>query len=99
MEWASQRNQGRLPPRVHDVHTMGNRCVMISPCSPPQLLDRNTTKTASALVRILIPSVDSHIQVKMQEVFCGQLTYSATASAKIALPCCVCKYRSVKRKT
>ena len=29
----------------------------------------------------------------------GRLTYSATASAKIALPCCVCKYQSVKRKT
>jgi hypothetical protein len=30
---------------------------------------------------------------------CGRLTYSATASAKIALPRCVCKYQSVKRKT
>ena len=29
----------------------------------------------------------------------GRLTYSATASAMIALPCCVCKYQSVKRKT
>jgi hypothetical protein len=29
----------------------------------------------------------------------GRLTYSATASAKIALPCWVCKYQSVKRKT
>jgi hypothetical protein len=28
-----------------------------------------------------------------------RLTYSATASAKIALPCCVCKYQAVKRKT
>src|SRR6266849_6242603 len=30
---------------------------------------------------------------------CGRLTYSATASAKIALPCGVCEYQSVKRKT
>jgi hypothetical protein len=29
----------------------------------------------------------------------GRLTYSAIASAKIAFPCCVCKYQSVKRKT
>jgi hypothetical protein len=29
----------------------------------------------------------------------GRLTYSATASAKIALPCGVCEYQSVKRKT
>jgi hypothetical protein len=29
----------------------------------------------------------------------GRPTYSATASAKIALPCCVCRYQSVKRKT
>jgi hypothetical protein len=29
----------------------------------------------------------------------GRLSYSGTASAKIALPCCVCEYQSVKRKT
>lgn len=29
----------------------------------------------------------------------GRRIYSPTASAKIALPCCVCKYQSVKRRT